>query len=224
MIRMTMGRVFVVLTVLLGSLGVLDAQETESSDRTFVPIDLAKHATIVSTRGMFFSEESGVERLVFKDWSTKTFGGVPFRLVDPKGDKVANVIMLNGPQGRIPPTMPKSVLLPCGSSASAVHFLSGVSGWGAKGPREQGPVSMIVRLYYADGVTEDHSLYDGQHFADYIGRFDVPKSKFAFALRGQQLRYFAIKPVRGEEIEKIGLIKGQDRSAPIVVAVTIEAG
>ena len=199
------------------------AQDNEQSRGKFDPIDLTKYATIVSTRGMFFSEDSGVERLIFKDWSSKTFAGVPFQLVDPRGDKVPNVIMLNGPQGRIPPTMPRSVVLPCSSSARAIHFLSGVSGWGAKAPREQGPVSMIVRLYYADGVTEDHSLYDGQHFADYIGRFDVPKSKFAFALRGQQLRYFAIRPGRREKIEKIGLIKGEDRSAPVVMAVTVES-
>jgi hypothetical protein len=214
----------IVLTLLLGLLSTLVAQESAQSDGKFVSIDLTGYATIVSTRGMFFSEESSVERLVFKDWSTRKFAGVPFQLVDPKGDKVPNVIMLNGPQGRIPPTMPKSVTIPCGSSARAIHFLSGVSGWGAKGPREQGPVTMIVRLSYADGVTEDHSLYDGQHFADYIGRFDVPKSKFAFALRSQQVRYFAIRPGRDVVIEKIGLIKGQDRSAPVVMAVTVEAG
>ncbi len=217
MTRAIHAEAMIVLALLLAS------SNAEESDVKFAPIDLTKYATIVSTRGMFFSEESGVERLVFKDWSTRKFAGVPFQLVDPKGDKVPNVIMLNGPQGRIPPTMPKSVTIPCGSSAKAVHFLSGVSGWGAKGPRENGPVTMIVRLSYADGVTEDHSLYDGQHFADYIGRFDVPKSKFAFALRSQQVRYFAIQPGRDEAIEKIGLIKGQDRSAPVVMAVTVEA-
>ena len=81
---------------------------------------------------------------------------------------------------------------------------------------------MIVRLHYEDTTTEDHSLYDGQHFADYIGRFDVPKSKFAFALRGQQVRYLAIQPGRAEKIERIELVKGQDRSAPVVMAVTVE--
>ena len=198
------------------------AQDAAESRGQFAPINLKDHATIVSTKGMFFAPESGVERLVFKDWSPKTVDGVPFKLVDPKGDKVRNVIMLHGPQGRTPPTMPRSVTLPCKDSARAIHFLSGVSGWGAKSPREQGPVSMIVRLHYADGVTEDHSLYDGQHFADYIGRFDVPKSKFAFALRSQQVRYFAIEPGRDEVIRYIELIKGQDRTAPVVMAVTVE--
>ena len=53
---------------------------------------------------------------------------------------------------------------------------------------------MIVRLHYADGQTEDHKLINGEHFADYIRRVDVPQSKFAFDLRGQQLRYLAVSP------------------------------
>jgi len=199
-----------------------DGPRSTSSKKNYVPIDIAKSATIVSTRGMFFSEKSGVERLVFPDWKPRTFEGVPFHLVDPQGDRVRNVIMLNGPQGVIPPRMPRTVSLPCGHSATAIHFLSGISGWGAKSPRERGPVTMLVRLHFQDSTTEDHSLYDGQHFADYIGRFDVPKSKFAFALRNQQVRYFAVRPGRLEKIRRIELIKGQDRSAPVVMAVTVE--
>ena len=119
--------------------------------------------------------------------------------------------------------MPKSVSIPCNATARAIHLLSGVSGWGAKRPRK-GPVSMIVRLRYADGNVEDHELRDGVHFADYIGRFDVPGSKFAFALRSQQVRYLAIRPKRTDAvIESIDFVKGTDNSAPIVMAVTAEA-
>ena len=59
--------------------------------------------------------------------------------------------------------------------------------------------------------------------ADYIRQTEVPASKLAFMLRGQQLRYLAIHPKRTEEIEHIELIKGPDRTAPIVMAVTVEA-
>ena len=199
-----------------------DGPETVGAGSRFSPLDIKKSATIVSTRGMFFSEKSGVERLVLSDWKPRTFQGVPFHLVDPQGDQVPNVIMLNGPQGVIPPRMPRAVSVPCGQAAKSIHFLSGISGWGAKSPRERGPVTMLVRLHFEDSTTEDHSLYDGQHFADYIGRFDVPKSKFAFALRNQQVRYFAVHPGRPGKIDRIELIKGQDRSAPIVMAMTVE--
>jgi hypothetical protein len=170
---------------------------------------------------MFHSETAGPERLIFSDWSPKTFQGVPFHLVDPQGEKVPNVILLNGPNGKFPPTMPKQVTLPCNAPAKAIHFLSGVSGWGYPASRA-GTTSLIVRLVYEDGKTEDHPLKNGVEFADYIRRVDVPGSKHAFDLRSQQIRYFAILPQRGETIQKIELIKGPDVTAPIVMAVTVE--
>ena len=187
----------------------------------FLPLPLDKAATVVSTRGMFFSEDSRTERLVFEDWSPKIFDGIPFNLVDPQGGRVRNVILLYGPQGEIPPKMPRSVRLPCNAPAKAIHLLSGVSGWGYP-LGEKGSVSLIVRLHYEDGKTEDHSLKNGEQFADYIRRVDVPGSKFAFRLRGQQIRYLAIYPQREQTIKEIELRKGPDDTAPVVMAVTIE--
>ena len=187
----------------------------------YVPISLDKFATIVSTKGMFFEETGTAERMIFSDWTPKTFNSVPFILTDPQGDKAKNVILLNGPNGNVPPTMPKSVMLPCNTKTAAIHLLSGVGGWNfPNGAR--GSVSMIVRLHYADGKTEDHPLRNGVHFADYINRIDVPESQFAFALRGQQIRYLSVKPKRAEVVKSIELVKGADASAPIVMAVTIE--
>ena len=64
---------------------------------------------------------------------------------------------------------------------------------------------------------------NGEHFADYIRRVDVPKSKLAFLLRGRQIRYLAIHPERQEVIREIELVKGPDETAPLVMAVTVEA-
>jgi putative heme-binding domain-containing protein len=188
----------------------------------FLPIPLDKAATVVSTKGMFNSEDSDVERLIFDDWSPKTIAGIPFMLVDPQGTRVANAILLNGPNGSIPPKMPKTVTLPCNAPAKAIHLLSGISGWGFP-LGEKGSVSVIVRLHYADGTTEDHPLKNGEHFADYIRRVDVPDSKFAAMLRGQQIRYLAVHPQRPEIIKEIELAKGPDATAPVVMAVTVES-
>jgi uncharacterized protein len=79
-----------------------------------------------------------------------------------------------------------------------------------------------VRLHYSDGSTEDHGLKNGEHFADYIRRVDVPASQFAFDLGGRQLRYLAVAPRRTEVIREIELVKGPDRTAPLVMAVTVE--
>jgi hypothetical protein len=126
------------------------------------------------------------------------------------------------PQGKLPPKMPKSVSLPCNAPVKAIHLLSGVSGWGYP-YSEKGSVALIVRLHYEDGKTEDHALKNGEHFADYIRRVDVPGSKFAFALRNQQIRYLAVQPQRSDRIERIEFVKGSDTTAPVIMAVTLEA-
>ena len=57
--------------------------------------------------------------------------------------------------------------------------------------------AMLAKLKPARfGKTEDHELKNGVHFADYIRRVDVPGSKFAFALRSQQVRYLSVSPKR----------------------------
>lgn len=201
---------------------IADLLEFLTQRGKFVPLDLRKVATIVSTRGMFYSKEAQAERLIFDDWSPKTFEGVPFYLVDPRGDQVPNVVLLYGPQGTFPPQMPKSVSLPCNAPAKAVHLLSGVSGWGHPLGGSEPTTSLIVRLHYAGGAVEDHELKNGVHFADYIRHVDVPGSKLAFLLRSQQIRYLAIHPAQRGVIEHVELVKGPDDTAPIVMAVTVE--
>jgi hypothetical protein len=118
--------------------------------------------------------------------------------------------------------MPKSVVLPCNSPAKAIHLLGGVGGWNYPSS-ERGSTSMIVRLHYADGSKEEHELKNGIHIADYIRRVDVPRSEFAFKMKGpQQVRYLAITPKKADPIQTIELMKGPDSSAPVVVAVTVE--
>lgn len=188
----------------------------------FLPLDIHKAANVVTTRGMFYDEKSPVERLVFPDWSPKTFEGVPYQLVDPKGDRAANAIMLHSPLGALPPKMPKSVELPCNAPAKVIHILGGVSGWGYNGGEADKTVSMIVRIHYADGQVEDHPLLNGVHLADYIRVMNVPGSELAFDLNGRQIRHVAVRPERPETIDRIELVKGSDHTAPVVMAVTLE--
>jgi putative membrane-bound dehydrogenase-like protein len=189
----------------------------------YFALDLRKAATAVSVRGMFYSEDSTVERLVFPDWSPKTFAGVPFTLVDPQGGRTPNVVLLNSVNGKLPPTMPAAVRLPVNSPVKALHLLGGVSGWGFNGNKSTPETtSMIVRLHYADGETEDHPLVNGRHFADYIRRIDVPESQFAYDLHGRQVRYLAVRSKRAGIVKEVEFVKGPDRTAPIVVAATVE--
>ncbi len=202
--------------------GFIDLLEFLTSKGQYLPLALEKVATAISTKGLFHDGDNGPDRIVFDDWSPKMVGQVPFQLVDPRGKRIPNIVLLNGPRGTMPPKMPKSVRITCNSKVAAIHLLSGVSGWGF--PAHQAKtVSMTVRLHLADGTTEDHPLTNGVHFSDYIRRVDVPGSEFAMAAGGQQLRHVVIRPESAAAIEEIELIKGDDPTAPIVVAVTIES-
>ncbi len=187
----------------------------------FLPLPLAKAATAVSTRGMFHSLDAPGERLVFDDWTPKQVHGVPFVLVDPRGESTANVVLLQGPLGTVPPLMPREVTVPVNAPVRAIHLLGGVAGWGFPAIREES-VSMIVRLRYQDGTTEDHPLLNGRHIADYIRRVDVPDSEFAFDLHGKQLRYLRITPEQNRSVTAIDLVKGNDKTAALVMAMTVE--
>ncbi len=198
-----------------------DLLEFLTNKGRFVPLPIASVATAVSTKGLFHTGDTGPDRMVFDDWKGKTFNGVPFQVVDPLGKSKANIVLLFGPQGTLPPKMPRSVKLPCNMPVGKVHILGGVSGWGFPAS-QKGSVSMIVRLHFEDGKTEDHELINGEHIADYIRRIDVPKSEFAFSLRGQQVRYVMVEAKRKAVVREIELLKGPDGSAPIVMAITAE--
>ncbi|WP_417748689.1 PVC-type heme-binding CxxCH protein [Rosistilla oblonga] len=207
----------------IGEVEFTDLLEFLTNKGKFVPVPLDRYATAISTRPLFSktSDKNSPDRMIFADWQPKMFADVPFVLVDPQGATRPNIILLNGPHGTLPPSMPLSVSIACNTAAKKIHLLGGVGGYSFPYDRQQ-TVSMIVRLKYADGLVEEHPLVNGIHIADYIRRVDVPKSEFAFALRGQQIRYLAIVPKRDDTIETIELRKGPDGSAPIVMAVTVE--
>lgn len=188
----------------------------------YIPVSLDRYATAISTKGLFSEGDDGPDRMVFNDWTPKIFKEVPFILTDPRGKTARNIILLYGPNSPLPASMPRSVTLPCNTDAKAIHILGGVGGWNF--PYDDAKtVSMIVRLHYKDGESEDIELLNGIHIADYIRKVDVPKSEFAFMLGGQQVRRVTVNPKKTNAIiESIELVKGPDRSAPIVMAVTIE--
>jgi putative heme-binding domain-containing protein len=205
-----------------GDEGVRDVLAFLTARGKYLPLDLRKAATVVTTKGMFHSSESPVERLIFPDWGPKEFQGVPYQLIDPHGDRTPNAIMLNGPIGEVAPKMPKAVEVPCNAPAKMIHILGGVGGWAYNGGEPRKTTSMIVRLHYADGQVEDHPLLDGVHMADYIRPVDVPGSDLAFTLRGRQIRHVQVAPERSETIDRIEFVKGDDQTAPVVMAVTVE--
>ena len=187
----------------------------------FMTLSLSRAATVASDRGMFHDADHEVERLVFAAWGPQQVQGIPFHVIDPRDGAVPNCILLHSSNGAVSRRMPRAVSVDCNSPARRVHLLGGVAGWAYPGG-QKGSVSMIVRLHYGDGEREDHPLQNGVQMADYIRRVDVPGSELAMMLDGRQLRYLALEPRRNETIERIEFLKGADRTAPLVMAVTVE--
>lgn len=188
----------------------------------YLQVDLRKVATLPTDRPMFYGADGEV--LLFDDWGPKEFKGIPFSLLKPADGRVANAVMLYGPNGKIPPTLPRQVEFPVGGPVTAIHLLGGVGGWNAQSATPDGPPVMNVKIYYADGTTEDNMLKDGYHFADYIGPFEVPGSEKAFRVRrGFQVRYLKVEPKRQDvAVDKVELVKQRHASSPITVAITLE--
>ena len=201
--------------------GLADLLQFLAQKGKYLPLDLRKVATVTTTKPMTSEAGPNPARLVFEDWGPKVVDGVPFALVDPQGELVPNAVMLQGGFGAITTAMPREVSLPVNATARAIHILGGVSLFGFPAGRE-GSVSMLVRITYEDGSTEEHELKNGVHFADVNGAKDVPGSKLAYKLGGQQVRYLTLVPKKKETIARLDLIKGGDRSAPIVLAATVE--
>jgi putative heme-binding domain-containing protein len=205
----------------VGEADLVNLLDFLSARDKFLPLPLGKAATLTSVKGMFTNKDADAERLIFPTWGPQTFNDVPFQVIDPRDGAIPNAIVLNGPNGAVCKECPKTASVPCNAPAKAIHLLSGVGGWCFPFDDKK-TTSMIVRLHYADGKTEDHPLKNGVHFADYIRVVDVPESKLAFKLRGQQIRYLSVAPERADKIETIEFVKGDDATAPVVMAVTVE--
>ena len=189
----------------------------------YVPLNLEKVATVDSTFSLFYGS-TREDTILFKTYGPQTFFDVPFEVINPylkNGKKRANAIVLEGHRGALSAKMPKSVEIPCRVNPTRIHILGGVGGWSFPFDRNKS-VSMIVRLIFEDGSTEDHELINGVHIADYYRHPDVPGSKSAIKLGDKQVRYLAIEPKKKEGLSSIQLLQGKDLSAPIVFSITVE--
>jgi RNA polymerase sigma factor (sigma-70 family) len=186
------------------------------------PLSLEGAATVSSSRPIFSSRNGGRDVFVLPRWGEFTVQGIPFQVLDPQNGSVPNVIALRSPLGDYSRALPESAALRCGTPARVIHLLSGVSGWGY--PTDRGhSLSMVVQISYAGGSKEAHYLLNGAHFASFAGTASVPGSGPALRLRfGNQVRYLAITPSRSEPIDRIDFLKGDDVTAPVVMAVTVE--
>ncbi|HYF36506.1 MAG TPA: ThuA domain-containing protein, partial [Prosthecobacter sp.] len=198
------------------------------SEQHYRVLDLRDAYTADSRRGAFRSDEAKDETVTLHKFGNVTVNGVPFFIMDPlKSVTGSNLIMLKGGgKGTAASEFPQRVEIPTTATAASLHFLGGVAGWGWPfgGDAARGKPAMKVTANFADGDSQTFTLNNGEYFADYIGRADVPLSENAgdFTRRGQ-LRYFALNLKKKAPLKSLVLESFDNGITPATVAITASA-
>lgn len=194
-------------------------------EQKFRVVDLRTAYNADSRSGIFAKEDSKDETVTLHKFGNVTVHGVPFFVMDPeKSQTGASLIALKGGgKGTPAANFPEKVEIAMNTTAASLHFLGGVAGWGWPfgGDKARGQPAMTVHVDYADGDKESIVLKNGEHFADYIGKAEVPLSEDAgdFTRRGQ-LRYFAINLKKKGALKKVTLETSGSIVTPCTVAIT----
>lgn len=187
----------------------------------YAPLNTSSVATINSSKGLPGFRGRPGDKFELDSYGRVEIEGVPFELIDPQGDRIANIIGLQRRSSRRPSTLPESVSVDCSGNIRAIHLLGGVA-WAAYPRFENETTSMVVRRHYADGSLSDFELINGKHIVTYESGEDVPDSKLVIESKGKQIRYLRIPADADKELKKIEFLKGGDFSIPLVFAVTVE--
>lgn len=187
----------------------------------YAPLNIAGVATINGNKGLPGFRGRPGDTFDLDSYGQVNVKGVPFTLVDPQGERVANIIGLQQKSSRRPSTLPESVRIDCSGKVAKIHLLGGVA-WAAYPRFRDESVSMIVRRHYADGSTSDFELKNGKQIVTYQAGEDVEGSEKAIEASGKQVRYLQIPVDANKELKQIELVKGRDFTLPLIFAVTIE--
>jgi putative membrane-bound dehydrogenase-like protein len=189
----------------------------------FRTLDLRNAFTTTTSLGLYESQDHKEQSLAFRKTGTVPVEGIPFNIVGPEKSPNNIVVLKGGPEGTFAGGLPAKVDIKVGGfKANRIHFLGGVTGWGWQPGREESPVLKIT-VHTTQGQRETFVCKNGVEFSDYIGRIDVPGSKFAPGLvRDHQVRWFTKALSTTQDIERITLESVGFSAAPTVVAITAE--
>ncbi|WP_395733010.1 PVC-type heme-binding CxxCH protein [Prosthecobacter sp.] len=194
-------------------------------EQKFRVLDLRTAYNADSRAGIFAKEDAKDQTVTLHKFGNVTVHGVPFFVMDPeKSQTGASLIALKGGgKGTVADSFPEKIEIATSATAASLHFLGGVAGWGWPfgGDKARGQPAMTVHVEFADGDKDSIVLKNGEHFADYIGKAEVPLSDDAgdFTRRGQ-LRYFAINLKKRGALKKITLETSGSIVTPCTVAIT----
>ena len=222
------------LSLMPEQLGVLGADVlrdvfaymTSLDGKRFRIIDLSK-AFSADSRTDVFAGTSRQAAWSFQKFGTINVDGVPFKVVNPAANATGwnTIVLKGGPDRAASKSRPQKADFDVGFRANTLHFLGGVAGWGYPfgGDRLHKVRAMQATVHFADGNPETHVFRNGREFADYIGRHDVPGSRFVPGLTGtRQVRWFTVPLSREGVITRVELSSFDNHVATTTFAVTAE--
>lgn len=213
----------------IGPEGLRDVLAYLTSDYPgFRVLDLRELFNMCSLKGMY-DPDKGPDRMDLEHYGVFAVDGVPFEIRDPeKTDGGRNVICLRGGLRKdwfSCTGLPKSVEVPVGFALEKIHVLGGIAAWGFPIKDDKQPCVKWTWVY-DDGSREEVVLHDGVEFADWIGRRDVPGSKYVEDLvkpdSPGQIRTFDLAPSKKQVVAKIVLESYDNHMSPTFVGLTAE--
>lgn len=185
-------------------------------------IDLGNAFTADARRGLYQSADALNDTIRFKRFGLQNVENIPFHLMDPEKNPVGGslVVLKGGGREAFAHRLPQRVEIPVGFSAQALHFLSGVAGWGN---REGKVPAMKVTVVFADGQAQVEELRTGEVFIDYPSGEEVPGSRRAEGLTSHHhIRLFTLPIKHPAAIQKVVLESYDNGIAPTTAAITAE--
>ncbi len=187
-------------------------------------VDLRTAYTADSRRGLFANPDATNDSVFPASFGNLTLESIPFFLMDPAvSPDGRNLIVLKGGGGdNIAKSHPQHVEIGVDATASHIHLLSGIAGWGFPAINDERP-ALKVTVTRADGGTEEIELLNGRHFADYNREINVPDSKLleGVVTRGQ-IRLITIPLKQAGPITRITLGSYDNGISPVVLSITTE--
>jgi len=193
----------------------------------FRVVDLRPYCNSSTTRGIYDTRYDA-KPMRFREHGVVGVEGVPFELLDPgRMDEERNVLTLRGglAEGWQSHGYDQRVEIPLGYALTRLHVLGGIAAWGYPYTGERSPAVKLTWKYQGGG-SDEQVLTDGAEFADWIGRHEVPGSKWVDVLAKDswgQARTFALTPGHPERVvESIVLESFDNHLAPTFLALTAQ--
>jgi len=190
-------------------------------------IDLRPVVDASATRGLY-DTKNDARPMRFRRHGVVDVEGVPFELLDParmEGERNALVLKGGMREGWESKGYPQRVELELGYALVRLHVLGGIAAWGHPFTDSRSPIVKLT-WKYADGASEEQVLVDGDQFADWIGRHEVPGSKWVDLLTDDswgQVRTFTLAPARTDAVVASLVLESFDNHlAPTFLALTAQ--